>query len=215
MILSAVIFDLDGTLINSSGLWSKAFSEVLKSLGKEPISEHPEIPGVGIEDNWRILLVKYNITTDKTLDELKSLTYKHYVKFLQDIKLIEGARNFLENLRESNIEIALATNCEWWVVEEVFKKLDLDGVFDATVTGEEILNKKPFPDAFLLAADKLDVPAKDCLVIGDTQSDIDAAKSAGMKVIIISDLEDEKNLTGADLIVGKFSEITPKLIAQL
>jgi HAD superfamily hydrolase (TIGR01509 family) len=216
MKISAVIFDLDGTLIDSRDQWGKAFSGVLKDLGKDVPGGHPEIPGVSIEDNWRMLLPKYQITTGKTLDELKSLTYKHYVKFLPEISLMDGAKDFLGDLKEGGVKITLATSCEWWVVKEVFKKLGLEGIFDATVTGEEIPNKKPFPDEFLLAADKLGVSPEDCLVIGDTPSDIEAAKSAGMKVVAITDKEEDKNtLANADLIVEGFAEVTLKVIEGL
>lgn len=208
----AVIFDLDGTLIDSRDQWGKAFAEVLRSLGKNVTDSHPEIPGVSIEDNWQMLIKKYQVTTDKTLDDLRTLTYRYYVKLLPEISLMEGARDFLDSLKDSGIRIGLATSCEWWVVDEVFKKLSLDGIFDATITSEETPNKKPFPDAFLLAADKLDTPPEGCLVVGDTPSDIEAARSAGMKVIVISGGRDKNSLKGADLIVENFPEITPEVI---
>lgn len=212
MKFAAVIFDLDGTLINSRDQWGKAFAGVLRSLGKNVKDSHPEIPGVSIEDNWPMLIKKYQIITDKTLDDLRTLTYRYYVKLLPEISLIEGARDFLDGLKNNGIRIGLATSCEWWVVDEVFKNLGLDGIFDATITGEETPNKKPFPDAFLLAADKLDTPPEKCLVVGDTPSDIEAAKSAGMKVVAISSGRDKSSLKEADLVVENFPEITPEVI---
>lgn len=209
MKLIAVIFDLDGTVVDSRKQWARAFLEVLRSLGKEVTNEDPVVHGFPIQDNWKTLLQKYNIKTDKTLEELESLTYKSYIKFLPEISLIEGAKDFLNDLKDSSVRIALATNSEWWVVEKIFENLGLEEIFDATVTGEETPNKKPFPDAFLLAADKLSLPSEGCLVIGDTEPDVEAAHAAGMKAIIIGDAKN------ADLNVEGFSEITPKAIDQL
>lgn len=83
MKISAAIFDLDGTIIDSREQWAKAFLEVLKILGKNPPDEDPVEHGFPIEDNWRIILPKYQIKTDKTVEELKDLTYKIILSFCQ------------------------------------------------------------------------------------------------------------------------------------
>lgn len=216
MKLSAVIFDLDGTIIDSREEWNKAFLEVLKSLGKVTSDAGSVEHGFPIEDNWRHLLTKYQIKTEKTLPELRDLTYRAYAKFLPEIRLKPGVVDLLDRLKDGGVKIALATNSEWSVVDRILVNLGLEGVFDATVTEEEILNKKPAPDALLIAADKLGFPVEDCLAVGDTLSDIEAAKDAGMKVIIIlSDAKDAVSLKKADLLVENYSEITPQAIAEL
>ena len=216
MKISAVIFDLDGTLIDTEEQWGKAFVDALKSFGKVVTDPHPEVFGVSIEDNWRMLLTKYQIKTTKTIEELVDITYKFYAKYLPEASLISGAREFLESLKDADIKIALATSCEWWVVDKIFDKLGLEGVFDATVTGEETPIKKPLPGPLLLAADKLGVLPADCLVIGDSPTDVEAARNAGMKVIAITNkVKDEGALANADLIVEGFAEVTLKVIEGL
>lgn len=216
MKISGVIFDLDGTVIDSRELWTKAFLEVLKTLGKNITGEDPVAHGVPIEGNWRVLLPRYGVKTGKTIEELKDLTYKYYVKFLPEARLMDGAVDFMEGLKDSGVKIALATNCEWWVVEKIFSNLGLNDFFDATVTEEETPSKKPAPDALMIAADKLGLPTGDCIAVGDTKADIGAARGAGMKVIIIAPSEKEKlKLHKADLLVDHFSEITPEAIDQL
>lgn len=216
MKVSAAIFDLDGTIVDSREQWNKAFLEVLKSLGKDITDTSAVEHGFPIEDNWRHLLAKYKIKTNKTLPELKILTYQSYKEQLSEVKLKNGVFDFLKGLKDGGIKIALATNAEWSVVEKIFDYLGLEGMFDATVTGEEIINLKPAPDMLLTAADKLGFVPEDCLAFGDTESDIEAAKSAGMKVVIIvNDEKEERTLRGADLLVEHYSDVTPEAIDQL
>lgn len=116
-------------------------------------------------------------------------------------------------MKKDGVKIALATNCEWWVVERIFDNMGLNDFFDVTVTEEETPNKKPFPDALLIAADKLGLAPEDCIAVGDTESDIGAAQRAGMKVVIIAANKKEKlKLQRADLLVERYSEISPETI---
>ncbi len=215
MKISAVIFDLDGTLIDTEDQWGLAFVEVLKKLGKDVTDKHPEVFGAPMEDSWPMLLRKYRIKTGKTTDELVNMTYKEYVKQLPGISLMNGAGDFLNDLKDSGLKLGLVTNCEWWVVDKVFDNLDLNGVFNAIVTGEETPLPKPSPQSLLLAADKLGELSENCLVIGDSPTDVEAAQNAEMKVAIIDTTGEKENIEKADLVVGRFSEITVKAIEKL
>lgn len=215
MKISAVIFDLDGTLIDTEDRWGMAFVEVLKSLGKDIADKHPEVFGAPMEDSWPMLLGKYQIKTNKTIDELVDMTYKEYVKQLPGISLMNGAGDFLDSLKDSGVKLGLVTNCEWWVVDKIFDNLDLSGVFDAVVTGEETPVMKPSPQPLLLAAEKLGELSENCLVIGDSPTDVEASQNAEMKVIIIDPTGEKENIEKADFIVEGFSEVTPKVIAEL
>lgn len=216
MKLLGAIFDLDGTLVDSRRQWNKAFVDTIKELGGHTSDPEPEAHGVPIEENWKILIRKYKIKTDKTLEEIKDLTYKNYVKYLSEVRLNPGVMEFLEYLKDESIKMALATNSEWRVVEKIFDNLGLNNFFDATVTGEETPNMKPDPDCFLIAADKLGFEPGDCLVVGDTDVDVEAAKSAGMKIIGVAFTEEEeKKLRKANFVAEGFSEITPETIDRL
>jgi sugar-phosphatase len=216
MKISAVIFDLDGTLVDSEGEWGMAFTEVLKELGQTPSKNHPQTRGVPIRKNWEVMLNELNLKTNKNLDELEAATYNNYIKHVPTVTLKPGAIEFVESLKDSGVKVGLATSANWLIVEMVFKRLYLNDIFDSVTTGEEVLNEKPDPDIFLVTADKLGEKEEFCLVIEDSPSGIMAAHRAGMKVIAIEDGEDDQpDLSGADLIVGGFAEITPKVIADL
>lgn len=215
MRISAVIFDLDGTLIDSEDQWSKAFVKVLKLLGKDVHEKSPQIQGLSNKSNWNILLNKYKIKTTKTLDELEALTLNEYSKLTHEIALRDGALEFVESLRESGIKVALATSTDWWIVEKIFDRFGMENLFDSVTTGEEVLNKKPAPDSFLTASDKLGIMPDECVVVEDTAAGIEAAKAAQTKVIAVDHDGGNKSLTGADLIVNEFSEVTPQVLAKL
>lgn len=215
MKISAVIFDLDGTLIDSEDQWSKAFVKVLKRLGKTVTEKSPQIQGLSNKSNWNILLSKYDIKTNKSLDELEHLTLVEYAKLIGQITLRDGGVELIESLKDSGIKVALATSTEWWIVEKVFENLKIEGLSDSVTTGEEVINKKPAPDTFLKAADKLGLTAEECLVIEYSLSGIEAVKEAGMKVIAVDWNGGKKELKKADLVVEGFSEITPKVLDDL
>ena len=216
MKISAVIFDLDGTLIDSEGAWALAFNDVLKELGYTSIDNHPHISGVSLKKNWEMLLPKFSIKTNKTFEQLEVLTNNSYVNHLSSVSLMPGATEFIESLKESGAKIGLATSTNWLIADKIFEKLGLKETFDSVTTGEEAVNPKPDPDILLIEADKLGVNEENCLVIEDSPSGVTAAHRAGMKVIAVEDGEDDQpDLSGADLVVGGFAEITPKVIEEL
>jgi len=216
MKISAAIFDLDGTILDNEDEYGKAFSEVLKKLGKKPDSKYPHTQGIGVEGNWERLIPQYKIKTKKSAEELSMETQKEYLKLLPKVTLKEGVQDFISDLKDSGILIALATSNTWSTVEKIFEKFDLEKFFDVTTTGEEVKHNKPDPEIFLLTAQKLGADPEECLVIEDTPAGIEAAHHAGMKVIVIArDKKYAKDLKGADLIIFSFSEISQKGMLKL
>ncbi|HET7099118.1 MAG TPA: HAD family phosphatase [Patescibacteria group bacterium] len=216
MKLTAVIFDLDGTIINSEEAWGKCFINVFKSIGSEFDNNHPQTRGLATKVNLKNIISKYHIKTDKSLDELQTLINIEYVKQIPYITLNEGVLEFMDYLTENNFPFALATSTNWEIVSKILEQFNLQDSFDSITTGEEVINPKPAPDIFLLASEKLGIDPADCLVIEDSPAGVKAAIEAGMKVIAISSFEtDENELDEANLEVSSFADITPKVIDQL
>lgn len=200
--ISAVIFDLDGTVIDSEDVWGQAFTAVLKKLGVETQDEHPQTAGVYLDTNWGMLRDKFDIKTDYSNEQLSALTYQEYVKNISSVRLKTGFENFAQGLKDSGILVALATSTDWWVVEKIFAAIPIENYFDTITTGEEVVNKKPAPDIFWLAAEKLGVKMQDCLVIEDTQSGAEAALAAGMQILMVGrDFDNFDELTPQKLMV--------------
>jgi HAD superfamily hydrolase (TIGR01509 family) len=215
MILSAVIFDLDGTIIDSEEVWARAFVNVLKKLGIEAKDSHPHVSGVEIKKNWESLIIKYSVKTDKTPEELSSLTRAEYTKFIPQISLRDGVVEFIENLKNDNVIVALATSTDWEITDKIFQELELADLFDYVTTGDEVFNNKPDPEIYIKSADKMNLDPNDCLVIEDSPSGIIAGKEAGMKVIAIDPSGGRDDLKKADKIVESYSEITARVIGEL
>ena len=216
MKISAVIFDLDGTVLEDEDEYGKAFNKVLKSLGTDLEVETPQTKGIGVKENWPLLIKKYNIKTDKSPEVLAHETQEAYLLELNEVTIRPGFDEFAERLKDAGIQIALATSNTWEVTEKILKKTGLSDFFDTITTVEEVAYSKPDPALFTLTADKLGVEREKCLVIEDAPSGIEAAHAAGMKVIVImNDGADENALAEADFAVEGFSEITPKVIADL
>ena len=208
MNFAAVIFDLDGTVLDNEDEYGASFKKVLESLGAKDVPGYPHVRGIGVKENWPGLLEKYKIKTCKSPGELAHLTQEEYLKNIDSVTPKEGLEDFIGSLKKEGIKTALATSNDWRIVEEVFEKLKLDSFFDAVVTAEEVRFKKPDPDLFLAAADKLGVEPKQCLVIEDAVSGIEAAKKAGMKVWgIAGDNRRAEELKGADMVFFGYNEL--------
>jgi len=213
MKFAAAIFDLDGTVVKSEKEWGMAFISVLQKLGVKTAGGDPHTRGVSVKSNWQNILTKFNIKTDKTVEELETLTCLEYEKLISMITLSDGVLEFMDVLKESGMPLALATSTNWEITDKVLEHFGLNDFFDNITTGEEVANPKPAPDIFLRASEKLGVLPIDCLVIEDSLSGIVAAEEAGMRVIAVSgDEENGEDLEDADLVTEGFSEITLKAI---
>lgn len=215
MVISAVIFDLDGTVLSNEDEYGKAFRKVLSKLGKKVDKKYPHVSGIGVKENWPILLSKYKIKTKRTVEELTKETQDAYLAMLSEVDLVSGFEKFIKDLKDSGIHVALATSNSWFIVAKVLAELDLEKYFDCIITGEEVDYKKPDPDLFILTAKKLGVKPEDCLVVEDSEAGIEAAKRARMHVVAIArDKEHAKTLKEADLVIKNYYQLTPEKLAQ-
>ncbi len=216
MNISTVIFDLDGTVVDDEKQWGRAFAKVLRSLGAKNVSSMPHIRGIGIEENWPILLKKYNLSTNKGKYELASETKGEYIKLISTITLKKGFKKFIKDLKMDGINTALATSSTWEVVEKLFDRFGIEKDFDVVITGEEVSYKKPDPQIFEIVLDKLGVSPNECIVFEDSSAGIIAAKKLGIKTVgIYQDENHKKRLKNADMLVKDFSRLNYKILSNL
>ncbi len=214
MKISAVIFDLNGTILEDEDEYGTAFNKVLESLGIKTGEKYPHISGIGVKENWVEFKSKYKLM--RSIEELTKETQEAYLQELDAVTLRPGFEEFARSLKESGIRIALATSNSREVTSKILEKVGLDGLFDVITTSEEVKYNKPAPELFTLTADKLGGERYNCLVIEDAPLGVAAAHRAGMKVVAIArDEKYAKQLKEADLIVGGFSEITSREIDRL
>jgi len=216
MSLKAVIFDLNGTVLSDEDEYGRAFKKVLRKLGKKVDSDYPQTAGIGVEEGWSVLLAKYKIKTNKTTEELASETQNEYLKSFKSVRLKKGFEKFIRKLQEAKILTALATSNTWLIVESIFNEFNIEGYFDFVTSKEEVNFNKPAPDIFRITAEKLNVNTLDCLVFEDSASGVQAAKSAGMKVVALArDKKHKKTLISADLVVRNFDDLSLNKVQNL
>lgn len=214
---SAVIFDLDGTVLDNEEVYAKAFLDILEKHGVDIRvykDKDPQIHGIGMEENWERLKKEHNLLDQVSTNQLMHETQDAYHSMLDEVKIRPGFFELNQAIKEEGKMIALATSNDWWLVVDELEDLKIQQYFDTLVTGEEVAHKKPEPDIFLEAARKLGVEPGECVVIEDSEAGVEAAKEAGMIAIAIESLEG-RDLSKADLVVSGFEEITPRSIEVL
>ena len=186
--VSGVIFDLDGTLIDSMGVWTQVDRDYLSKRNIEV----PENLFVDIEEGNSFVEVaryfkqKFSLedTIEEIIDEWTGLVSDHYE---QNIKLKPGVLEFLKILKEHRIKIGIGTSNTLYLTKKVLSANGILEFFDSIVTGCQEIKGKPFPDIFLKVADELGLHPGQCLVCEDVLAGIQAAKNAGMRVVGIYD----------------------------
>ena len=190
MNFKAAIFDMNGTILSDEDEYGLAFRKVLKRMGAKVTLDYPHEAGIGVEENWSNLLVKYKIKTTKTTQQLVSETQEEYTKLIPKVTLKEGFMDYVKKLKSEGTVIGLATSNTRSIVEKIFNKFNIERYFQAVTTCEEVVNNKPDPEIFIKTAEKLQVEREECVVFEDSVAGIKGAKLAGMRTIGIA--RDEK-----------------------
>ena len=209
--IKAAIFDLDGTLVDSMWVWAQIDIDYLKQKGYSmPENLRSEIVHLSFSQTAIYFKEKFNLddSIEKISKDWHDMAFNHYSN---NVKLKLGVKDFLNNLKSLKIKIALATSNSIPLLEACLKNNGIYDYFDSITTTDEVSNGKDCPDVYLLAADKLGINPKDCLVFEDILPAIQGAKAANMKVIAVKDDEclDSKEdlLKYADKYIYSFQEL--------
>ena len=202
----AVIFDLDGTLLNNNSFHRKTWEAYLKNIEKviSPEEFNAYINGRTNKDAIEYIYgrkMSEEESTKYTLEK-ESLYRKLYKPF---IKPVPGLLHFLEILHKKNIPMAIATSGIQPNIDFMFENLPIKHYFKVIVNSSHIMNGKPHPEIYLKAASQLDISPKNCLVFEDAVVGIRSAKAAGMKVIAVATTQTKEELSIADMIVDDFN----------
>lgn len=189
----AIIFDLDGTLIDSMGLWRKVDRDFLH---KRDISVPRDLFDHLPQGNSFIRTAEYfknrfglPDTPESIMREWTEMVVWHYEN---DVKLKPGAKRLVEKLHRLDVPIGLGTSNSYALAEKALSQNGIWPYFRSVVTGDAQMLGKPFPDIYLKCATELKVPAAECAVIEDTLTGVQSAKAAGMTAIAIYDADSEE-----------------------
>ena len=211
MEIKAVLFDMDGLMVDTESLSTEAFINSAKAQG-------------------------YNMTKEETLKVLgftKASIYQFWIDYFQGTnvdgkKLVDDHYEYIENvlytvgpekmpyveellkyLRENNYKIAVASSSDTADIKNNLEKTKLEKYIDEIASGAEVENGKPAPDVFLLAAERLDVDPKDCLILEDSKAGVKAGKASGAMVFMVPDMftVDKECEDTADRILTNLGEV--------
>ena len=215
--IEAVIFDMDGVLIDSEPLHFKVDEMVLKLLQVDKGKHYLErFVGYTNPAMWKI--IKEENQLEQSIEALIELQMRIKLDFLEknNFVAIDGVLELLNNIQAKKIPLAIASSSPRIFIEAVIVKIQIEKYFQIVVSGEEVPKSKPEPDVFLKAAELLDVKPERCIVIEDSKSGTLAAKSAGMKCVGFRNSNSgNQDLSFADLIVDDFNEISLPRIDNL
>lgn len=183
----AVIFDLDGTLVDSMWIWEAIDREYLGRFGFTcPPDLQKTIEGMSFSET--ALYFKSRFAIPDPVEEIKADWVRMSIeKYRTQVPLKPGAGEFLRYLKERNIFMGIATSNGRPMVDAVLASLRIDGYFSHIITSCEVAMGKPAPDVYLRAAEKLGAAPENCLVFEDVPAGIQAGKAAGMTVVAVDD----------------------------
>ncbi len=211
--IKAVIFDMDGTLIDTESISIIAWERAAASRGLDiPTQLYYDFIGITRTACLEILSAQLNdaALADELFELHKEIEYELYPETLV---LKPGATELIHSLHERGLRLALATSTRAVQMHAKFDRFELLPLMDAVVCGDELERSKPNPDIFLLAASRLGLDPSECAVVEDSFNGVRAGHAAGMFTVMVPDLvQPDEEITGlASVIVGSLSEVEAAL----
>lgn len=183
----AVIFDLDGSLVDSMWMWKAIDIEYLKNFGIEPPADlQKQIGGRSFFETAVFFKDKFGLedSIEKIGDDWNRMAWD---KYTNEVPLKEGVAEFLSACEDRGIKLGIASSNSTELIEQVLFSHNIRKRFSSIKSGTEIQKGKPAPDVYLAVADELQVSPEKCLVFEDLVDGIKAGKNAGMTVVAVSD----------------------------
>ena len=198
--MKAVIFDMDGVLVDSQPYHFKADIDTM--------AEYGVIKGQKFYESFAGTLTADRMRT------LKEMSIKRENMILdimgkEDIKPVSGIPEFLRSIEEKGLTTAVASSSDYKLINLILDRLKIAQYFDSVTSGSDVKRGKPSPDVFLLAAERIGIEPAECLVVEDSENGVKAAKAAGMKVLgYINPTSGKQDLSLADFITDDFKKIS-------
>ena len=173
--IKAVLFDLDGVLIDSHDAWFKVFNHTREKFRLKKISEEDfdnKIWGGSIGRDAKLYF------KDKKVEEIAKIYQNSLLKFKENIKVNPYAHYTLKNIRDKHLKTGIITNTYKNTALKILEFHGLKDFFDVIIGGNEVEHGKPAPDSILKACEKLEIKPSEALMVGDTMNDINAGKNA-------------------------------------
>ena len=223
--LRAVIFDFDGVISDSEILHFRAFNQMLAQYGIEITIKdyYKTYLGFNDADCYKLLIHQGLLKIDEQqidgLVEQKKLIFEKLAK--TEGRMIEGVRDFLTMLEQNDIPMAICSGALLTEVELILEEVRLRHLFEVIVAADHVKKGKPDPEGFLLTLQRLNenreeaITGNQCIVIEDSHWGLEAAKAAGMHTIAVTNSYDAEQLSMAEKVVDRLSELGMNDLQQL
>jgi len=212
--VDAVIFDMDGVIVDSEIHWKTTEGYFLQSLIPTwSMNDQDRIIGLGVHDVYTILVNTYHLQQSKAqfLAIYQEMANEIYG---QKVSLIEGFTELLSTLNNNNIPVALASSSPASWIDVMLQRFSLRESFKVVVSADELAGEgKPSPAIYLYTAKRLGIKPAKCIAIEDSKNGVLSAKRAEMFCIgFRNGFNDEQDLSGADMIIRRFAELDWKTL---
>jgi|SRR6185503_16104135 len=213
----AVIFDMDGTLVDNTPYHFRSWQALYKKYGKGELSRetyYKQISGVPVMETVRRVFGegRDEAQLKALLNEKEEYYRKIYAPYLAPIN---GLENFLTELKNAGVKMAMGTSATVADIDFILNKIPIRDDFDAIIDASMVTKPKPDPQVYLKAAHALSMPPEKCVVFEDSLAGIKSANNAGMKVVGITTSHTADELQPVDLVINDYSELTVQKIAAL
>lgn len=208
----AVIFDLDGTLLDSMWVWVAVDKEYIAKYDlKEPEGFYEKMEGKSyteVAQYYKEVFPNLPLSVEEIMEEWTIMSHEMYTT---KVPMKTGVKEFLTELKARGIRTGIATSNSKELVMDTLKALGIDEMFDSVRSACEVSAGKPSPDVYLLVAKDLDVEPQNCLVFEDVPMGILAGKNAGMEVCAVDDRfskdQEEKKRELADYYIKDYMDL--------
>ena len=216
--IKAVIFDMDGLIVDTEIVESRSLELILSEYGKKPKPFKNgllHIIGGSGNQSYSDIMKKYNFNED--VDIFKKRKREIFEELLR-VKLepLPGFTKLITLLKKQGFKIALASNRYEKHIYLILENLGIKNLFDVIVGPSELRRHKPYPDIFLHTANELKVNPYNCVVLEDTDIGVAAAKAAGMKIIAVpNQYTKEHDFSKADIVTKSLENVTITMLKSL
>jgi beta-phosphoglucomutase len=207
--LRAILFDLDGVIIDSEHLHEESLRLAGRSFGFEVTAEEDALfRGSTEEAEIDYLLTKHS-HLELTRGQVMARKQELYDQMLDRLSLIDGVAEFIDHCQRCGLLLGVATSAQLENQQRAFDRFDLAPYFRTVVTSRDVTNSKPHPEPYATAAQRLGVAPLHCLVIEDSVNGVRSGKGAGCRVAAITTTFERADLVaaGADVVVSSFAEL--------